>query len=44
MFEKRTSIEQVEESTSFAPKFDANGLIDVPRIDKQTALQKLQSK
>ena len=27
-----------------APWFDANGLNDVPSIDKQTAIQKLQSK
>lgn len=33
MFEKRTSIEQVEESTSFAPKFDHNGLIPVVTTD-----------
>ena len=26
-----------------APWFDANGLSDVPSIDKQTAIQKLQS-
>ena len=29
IFEKRESIEQVEESGSFAPKFDDNGLIPV---------------
>lgn len=29
IFNARTSIEQVEESTSFAPKFDQNGLIPV---------------
>jgi len=29
IFEKRESIEQVEESASFAPKFDDNGLIPV---------------
>ena len=27
-----------------APWFDANGLGDVPSIDKQTAIQKLQGK
>ena len=27
-----------------APWFDANGLNDVPSIDKQTAIEKLQSK
>ncbi|RAP32220.1 phosphoribosyl-AMP cyclohydrolase [Candidatus Marinamargulisbacteria bacterium SCGC AG-414-C22] len=29
IFEKRTSIEQVEETPSFAPKFDESGLIPV---------------
>ncbi len=33
LFEKRTSIEQVEESTSFAPKFDKDGLIPVVTTD-----------
>ena len=32
-FEKRLSIEQVEESRSFAPKFDDNGLIPVVTTD-----------
>ena len=32
-FEKRKSIEQVEESTELAPKFDANGLIPVVTTD-----------
>ena len=32
-FEKRTSIEQVEESTELAPKFDSNGLIPVITTD-----------
>ena len=32
-FEKRISIEQVEESTEFAPKFDQNGLIPVVTTD-----------
>ncbi|MGA0241829.1 MAG: phosphoribosyl-AMP cyclohydrolase [Candidatus Marinamargulisbacteria bacterium] len=32
-FEPRTSIEQVEESASFAPKFDENGLIPVITTD-----------
>ena len=32
-FEKRKSIEQVEESTEFAPKFDENGLIPVVATD-----------
>lgn len=32
-FEKRTSIEQVEESTELAPKFDNNGLIPVITTD-----------
>jgi phosphoribosyl-AMP cyclohydrolase len=33
IFTARTSIEQVEESTSLAPKFDANGLIPVVTTD-----------
>ena len=32
-FEKRKSIEQVEESTDLAPKFDKNGLIPVVTTD-----------
>ena len=32
-FEPRTSIEQVEETGSFAPKFDENGLIPVIKVD-----------
>lgn len=32
-FEPRTSIEQVEETPSFAPKFDENGLIPVVTTD-----------
>ena len=32
-FEKRKSIEQVEESTELAPKFDVNGLIPVVTTD-----------
>ena len=32
-FEKRKSIEQVEESDELAPKFDANGLIPVVTTD-----------
>ena len=32
-FEKRKSIEQVEESTELAPKFDKNGLIPVVTTD-----------
>ena len=32
-FEKRKSIEQVEESTELAPKFDENGLIAVVTTD-----------
>ena len=35
-FEKRTSIEQVEESPSFAPKFDNNGLIPVVTTDYES--------
>ena len=33
LFENRDSIEQVEESASFAPKFDENGLIPVVTTD-----------
>ena len=33
MFNKRKSIEQVEESNEFAPKFDQNGLIVVTTVD-----------
>lgn len=33
IFEKRTSIKQVEESRSFAPKFDKSGLIPVVTTD-----------
>ncbi len=32
-FEPRTSVEQVEESTAFAPKFDEHGLIPVITTD-----------
>ena len=32
-FEKRISIEQVEEGTELAPKFDSNGLIPVVTTD-----------
>ena len=32
-FKKRESIEQVEESTDLAPKFDENGLIPVVTTD-----------
>ena len=32
-FKKRKSIEQVEESTELAPKFDENGLIPVVTTD-----------
>lgn len=35
-FEERISIEQVEESTSFAPKFDQDGLIPVVTTDFST--------
>lgn len=35
-FEPRTSIEQVEESPAFAPKFDENGLIPVITTDFQS--------
>ena len=33
IFKKRNSIEQVEESANFAPKFDQNGLIPVVTTD-----------
>ncbi len=33
LFKQRQSIEQVEESSTFAPKFDANGLIPVVTTD-----------
>ena len=33
IFKKRNSIEQVEESPNFAPKFDQNGLIPVVTTD-----------
>ena len=36
IFEKRNSIEQVEESSSFAPKFDSNGLIPVITTNFET--------
>ena len=35
-FEKRKTIKQVEESTSFAPKFDENGLISVITTDYES--------
>ena len=33
IFKKRQSVKQVEETTDFAPKFDANGLIPVVTTD-----------
>ena len=36
MFEKRKTIEQVEESTEFAPKFDSSGFIPVVTTDYET--------
>ena len=36
IFEKRNSIEQVEETPSFAPKFDSNGLIPVITTNFET--------
>ena len=33
MFEKRKSVEQIEESTELAPKFDENGIIPVVTTD-----------
>ena len=35
-FDPRTSIEQVEETGSFAPKFDENGLIPVITTDYES--------
>ena len=35
-FEERKTIDQVEESTSFAPKFDKNGLIPVVTTDYES--------
>ena len=35
-FEERKTIKQVEESTSFAPKFDENGLISVVTTDYES--------
>ena len=35
-FEERKTIEQIEESTSFAPKFDENGLIPVVTTDYES--------
>ena len=42
MFNKRKSIEQVEESNEFAPKFDQNGLIVVTTVDASN--DKIRSK
>ena len=36
MFQERISIEEVEEGTNLAPKFDANGLIPVVTSDGTT--------
>ena len=36
MFQERISIEEVEEGTNLAPKFDANGLIPVVTSDSTT--------
>ena len=35
-FQSRTSVEQVEESTDFAPKFDSHGLIPCITTDAQS--------
>ena len=35
-YKSRTSIEQVEESHDFAPKFDSNGLIPVITTDYES--------
>ena len=37
IFEHRDSIEQVEESSSFAPKFDERGLIPVVTTDADSS-------
>ena len=42
-FEERKTIEQVEESTSFAPKFDENGLIPVVTTDYESGEALMQS-
>ena len=40
-FEERKTITQVEESNSFAPKFDGNGLIPVVTTDYKNVIPKL---
>ena len=42
-FEKRKSIEQIEESSELAPKFDDNGLIPVVTTDYSTGEVLMQS-
>ena len=42
-FEKRKSIEQIEESSELAPKFDGNGLIPVVTTDYSTGEVLMQS-
>jgi len=42
-FEERKTIEQVEESASFAPKFDENGLIPVVTTDYESGEALMQS-
>ena len=42
-FEERKTIKQVEESTSFAPKFDENGLIPVVTTDYESGEALMQS-
>ena len=43
IFEKRKSVEQVEESTELAPKFDQNGIIPVVTTDYDTGEVLMQS-
>ena len=42
-FEKRKSVEQVEESTEFAPKFNKDGLIPVVTTDYESGEVLMQS-
>ena len=43
IFEKRKTVQQVEESTSFAPKFDSNKLIPVITTDYKSGEVLMQS-
>ena len=42
-FEKRKSIEQVEESNELAPKFDQNGFIPVVTTDAKSRVVLMQA-